>query len=171
MSRFVERSRRGRVALRLSVLGVIAALMVVVPGGPAQAGTAWTYYNNLDSDRGWDAAVRDYNNNGRIDEVYFDLNNNGRADVRLVAQDGNDVRLNYFQFDTNEDGFYEHYYLQYDQGVYYLNGCMEIGMHWTWGGGWVSQGQCQSVSVGPVVWDGVNRLQLTFTSIYGIVFW
>jgi hypothetical protein len=97
--------RKGLVSLFVAALTVLASAILI--SAPPAAAADWQKWQ-LDGDRCFDAATRDANGNGTVEQLWFDLDNDCRWDTHLYSTLGPDRFLNAVTFDMNENGVPEY---------------------------------------------------------------
>lgn len=97
--------------------GLGLAFAAIVAAAPAAAATpAWKYFQ-LDNDRYYDAAARDMDGNGTLDDMWFDLDNDNAWDTHLYNTKGGDSLLEEFTYNPDEDGFFNLKAIDTDQRI------------------------------------------------------
>lgn len=98
--------RKGQAIPRAAALAAVVVVTPLLLPTMAQAEVGWQYAN-LDADECWDAAWRDSDMNGLIDDVWFDIDSDCSFDTHLWNSVGFDDLLETLTFDMDEDGNWE----------------------------------------------------------------
>jgi hypothetical protein len=110
-----ERTQPIRASIRLAIAGLAA--VVAMGAMTATAVAAGWQFAQQDADQYYDAAYRDADSNGNIDDLWADLDNDGRWDSHVYNTRGWDNLLETITYDMDENGAPEYRLLDTDQRV------------------------------------------------------